>query len=434
MTCFWAWPRSSCMLSALLVPPLALSRSADAANTPMESQPAMYHIDLETFARLLGASPEHHIEQLEMQQYVAGHEPDALLHHDAAYIAYDCDAQTRRQLRFRVSPPPRTPRPPAAPPEPPLNPSPPSPPPFPPSPPSFPPPYPPDYWLNCQRSFEREYDQATVWWSGADNQILVSALLNLGMGSCCFFLWLILSAVGWTRRRIYAPRVNGEVWAPRVWRESVKYLLYPPEWTPQSRRTLEFTMAIRYLAFNFKLFGLFTPIALVLMLPVNAIVAESDLLALNLNDAGLHRLGTPSPPPLAPGTESYRTSWSGFESLTIQHVPPGSMRMYAPVICMYILSLLFLSLLTREWPRFVKMRHLWLQQRRPSDLACVFTVNGKRATSVCTSQLHAQLATLAGRLFVTSRGWTARTVHAMALSCERWRGPSPTVSKTFSMM
>jgi len=222
------------------------------------------------------------------------------------------------------------------------------------------PPAPPfSFGFECTDGFSYQR-LPTKWFGQREQSLLITALINGAVFVSSVLLFLILHRFAPAiRNRIYNPllltqanalparsRPSSAAYPPRVWFSGLRWLLWPPTWSPNSQYTLELCMMIRFLSMNFRLFSLFAPFAFFIMLPVNGLAAWEE----NLDVTGIR---PPAPPPGAPspfapdllisfapelvtepGLNGVKTAWGGLESLSLTHLPPGSDRFYASVICM----------------------------------------------------------------------------------------------------
>ncbi|EOD21031.1 hypothetical protein EMIHUDRAFT_208142, partial [Emiliania huxleyi CCMP1516] len=211
----------------------------------------------------------------------------------------------------------------------------------------------------CER--EAYFRLPTRWFSEREAALLTTALINAAIAIGCGLLFFGLRHASPTiRLRVYSPLAGSwsgasggaEPWPPDVWIGGLRWLLWPPRWAPESRYTLELCMMIRFLSMNFRLFALFAPLAFLVLLP-----------------EGKDYIG-------------------GLEALSLNHLPPGqhtqmrktqthfSLRASpAAHIHWYLLTLLYLSLLRREWPVYARLRHMWDAQPAPHRYAVLLRVS-----------------------------------------------------------
>ena len=91
---------------------------------------------------------------------------------------------------------------------------------------------------------------------------------------------------------------------------------------------------------------------------------------------------SPSPPPdKAKTNPCARNSFSGLETMSITHLPPGSGRFWAVALTMTLFTFAFLALLRREWEAYVRLRHAWLRSARRVELYAAVLRVGRRGVS-----------------------------------------------------
>ena len=199
-------------------------------------------------------------------------------------------------------------------------------------------------------------DMPTVWWSQEDEGLVITFCINLAVSVSCFFAFVLLSRKPTLAAAIYAPlavpRSTGRPvpWAPRTWMHVFRLGDHAVQLTNADGGSLDRTMLLRYLRMNLRLFGGFGLVALPVMLPLNA----------QSWDDGTEPLQPPEP--------QASQAWSGLESLSITHIPPGSPRFLAPALFMVLFTALFLHELRAEWRAYLTLRHAWLARPRPEAL------------------------------------------------------------------
>lgn len=273
--------------------------------------------------------------------------------------------------------------------------------------------------LECQDEYS--YSQLPTQWFGAQEaSLLITALINAAVCTSCLALFLLLHWCSPSiRARIYQPLLlakgampptksaampSSAAYPPRVWRRGLRWLLWPPRWSADCEYTLELCMMIRFLSMNFRLFSLLAPFAFCIILPVYG-VDPPDIIKYDYLPPLSPEPRPPAPPPLSPGQpflppappaeppdpSRFKTSWGGLEALSLTHLPPGSQRFYAPVVCMWFFTLLLLAMLNHEWPVFARLRHAWLEKPAPHTYAVLVRA---QPASTSAAELQSRLAAL----------------------------------------
>jgi hypothetical protein len=255
----------------------------------------------------------------------------------------------------------------------------------------------------------------TQWFGDTEASLLITALINAAVCTTCLVLFLLLHRCSpYMRSRIFQPLLlaksamtpsksamlpGSAAYPPLVWWRGLRWLLWPPRWSTNCEYTLELCMMIRFLSMNFRLFCLLAPFAFFVMLPVYGVDASDVTYGLVPPPPWPPYPHPPPPPPLSPGQPfpppapptkppgpgALKTSWGGLEALSLTHLPPTSPRFFAPVVCMWIFTLLLLAMLNHEWPVFARLRHVWLAKPAPHTYAVLM-----RAQPASTSAAHLQ--------------------------------------------
>jgi len=225
---------------------------------------------------------------------------------------------------------------------------------------------------SCGGDVSATYQHVTDWWSSEDQGILLTAGIN-----CVVFTVACLCYACFSRSRWLKP-----VYAPLVSDDAKPHPLLQKEVIPfgDDETTLEHTMMQRFLKMNTRLLLLFALFAFPVLLPTYSINVYAGM-DIDLAPPPPPNM-PPSPPPqppMLPGSlyiePVYNDTYggvsplSGFKTLSLGHLPPGSPRYWASSTAMFILTILFLALTRTEFEEFVKLRIQWLSAKKPQMYA-----------------------------------------------------------------
>ena len=279
-----------------------------------------------------------------------------------------------------------------------------------------------DDWLTCGGTCPF-YNVGTNWGSSKDRTISTTAWIDVLIAFVVLVAFLLLSRSPLLARRVYAPLsqpTSPAPWPPRTWARVVGGL-YGDAVLLAPHASLDVRMLLRYLRFNLRLFAAFALVALPVLLPVYRLDPTyggdnssawsyappfppplppyPPPLPPHAPPPGLPPLtpssppnppSPPPPPPVPPSCESALQPFSGVESLSLTHLPPQSARFWAAWLYVTLFTVLFLTLLRREWLAYVAMRHDWLSEERLQSYAVLLC-----AAPPARRRLPAARATLA---------------------------------------
>lgn len=210
------------------------------------------------------------------------------------------------------------------------------------------------------------YRIGTDWWSDADQGLVLTVGINLVV----FCIALALYSCG-SRRKYYH-----EVYSPLAEVDGKKHPLNKP--TTTDDETLEHTMMQRFFKMNTMLLLLFALFAGPILLPLYAanVYGGFDDIDPAPPPPPMYPPSPPPLPPQAPGDAFVPDApsmppfdgiapFSGIATLSLGHLPPGSPRLWASSLGMFILTCIFLILTRRELEAFVALRTKWLSAMRP---------------------------------------------------------------------